>query len=479
MIYKYILQVSFGTKSLLVKRQMNKSFIFIIMFNGLLVSCEDFVKVDPPKMQLIRETVFNDDKTATAAISAIYSAMIRSNNFSSGNTGSLTFLGGILSDEAELFFPSQDHQEFYNNNINPANPLAAQIWSDCYQFIYSANAIIEGLAATNQVTPTLKAQLEGESRFIRSFCYFYLTNLYGDVPYITSTDFRVNSVVARTPASQVFQGIINDLLIAKDLLREDYITVEKVRPNKWAAIALLARTYLYVGDWINAEAQATAVINNTQYGLSSLGDVFRKNSAETIWQLKLPLTFANTYEAQTFIIKDHPVYITLKDHLIRSFESNDLRKVIWIDSIEADGITYYFPKKYNLNPIGEIRDYSMILRLSEQYLVRAEARVRQDELLEGIADIDAVRSRAGLESIQANNPVTTQVELLTAIERERKWEFFAEWGHRWFDLKRTNRADIVLPSIKPDWTATDIILPVPESEVLANPNLNPQNPGYN
>jgi hypothetical protein len=68
--------------------------------------------------------------------------------------------------------------------------------------------------------------------------------------------------------------------------------------------------------------------------------------------------------------------------------------------------------------------------------------------------------------------------MLLAIEQERKVELFGEWGHRWFDLKRTGRADAVIGGQKPTtWQSTDVLYPIPQTQRLANPNLT-QNPGY-
>ena len=123
-----------------------------------------------------------------------------------------------------------------------------------------------------QRLPLLLAnQLTGEAKFMRAFCYFYLVNAFGDVPLITSTNYLVNETMPRAPAMEVYRQIIADLKGAKDLLANDYSysNGEKVRPNKWVAIALLARAYLYTGDWVNAEAEATSVISNT--GLIQFG----------------------------------------------------------------------------------------------------------------------------------------------------------------------------------------------------------------
>jgi hypothetical protein len=116
----------------------------------------------------------------------------------------------------------------------------------------------------------------------------------------------------------------------------------------------------------------------------------------------------------------------------------------------------------------------MVLRLAEQYLIRAEARARLGKVPESQADINAIRSRSGLSNTTAADPAA----LLLAIEKERQVELFSEWGHRWLDLKRTGRADAVLGAEKPtDWQPTDALYPIPQNEILSNPLLT-QNLGY-
>src|SRR5690606_28370132 len=101
-------------------------------------------------------------------------------------------------------------------------------------------------------------------------------------------------------------------------------------------------------------------------------------------------------------------------------------------------------------------------------------RARMGAIAAAQADINKIRTRAGL----GNTTATTESELLTAILQERRVELFTEHGHRFFDLRRANQLDVVLGPVKPGWNTTDRLLPIPEKELLVNPNLQPQNPGY-
>lgn len=119
----------------------------------------------------------------------------------------------------------------------------------------------------------------------------------------------------------------------------------------------------------------------------------------------------------------------------------------------------------------------MVLRLAEQYLIRAEARTKLNNLSGAIKDINVIRKRAGLLLISDTKSELSKSELMDYIMYERKYELFSEWGPRWLDLKRTERASQVLKSIKPLWQDTDLFYPIPEEERIKNPNLT-QNDGY-
>src|SRR5690606_10872384 len=116
--------------------------------------------------------------------------------------------------------------------------------------------------------------------------HFYLVNLFGDIPYITGVDYRANTVVNRMDTAEVYAHIIEDLKQSKTSLGEAYTTGERIRANRFAASALLARVYLYTEQWQLAETEATEIINQSIYNLLPLNEVFLKNNQEAIWQFK-------------------------------------------------------------------------------------------------------------------------------------------------------------------------------------------------
>lgn len=460
------------------------SFLRLVLSGILLlcsISCKKFIEgVGPPITEIVGTTVYANDLNATAVVTGIYSRMVSNYYFASGGFNSVTFLASLSADELTNYSVTiMSQRQFYENALLSTNGnIRDGLWNTMYQFIYSANALLEGLENSKDVTAATKAQLQGEAKFIRAFCYFYLVGLFGNVPLVMTTDHDKNAKIARSPSSQVYEQIISDLQIAQKKLSDAYNSFERARPNKWAATALLARVYLYKGDWVNAEAQATDVINNSMYKLDGLDSVFLMNSREAIWQLKPIQLGMNTQEALLLILTGPPNIggpfqsTALSDHLLNAFVTGDKRKGSWIDSIEAGGKTYYFPHKYKATT-PPTKEYSMVLRLAEQYLIRSEAAARQNKTAQARADLDVIRKRAGLP----RTPARTRAALLQAIERERQVELFTEWGHRWLDLKRTERANVLLSAIKADWQLTDVLYPIPEDDIRRNPNMT-QNPGY-
>jgi tetratricopeptide (TPR) repeat protein len=453
--------------------------LLVTVING---GCDDFIVIDGPRNEIIREKVYANDETAIAAMRGIYSEIMANNasGFAGGSSG-ISLLTGLSSDEMMAVSTDSD---FYTNSLSATNnTVKGALWDPAYKYIYYCNSMIEGLNLSDALSIEIRNQLEGESRFLRAFCYFYLVNLFGDVPLVVSTDYRVTSKVSRSKEADVYQQILMDLQKAIDLLVDGYSfsNEQRIRPNRWAAIALLARTYLYMGDWDNAEAMSSQLMNSSLYALEAEPDnVFQANSSEAILQFMPVVPGYNTWEGNRFIpvFLGNPPTFAVNADLINAFETDDARFRDWLGNFTIGTDTYYYPFKYKVNASAVVTEYFMVLRLAEQYLIRAEARAQQGNLGEAILDLDVIRKRGGLLGIQETNPAIGKDELLIVIQRERQVEFFAEWGHRWFDLKRTGRVNQVMQAAKDGiWQPTDVLYPIPQTEMDRNTNLN-QNSGY-
>ncbi|MEI9945856.1 MAG: RagB/SusD family nutrient uptake outer membrane protein [Chitinophagaceae bacterium] len=446
---------------------------FILLFLPL-VSCKKFLELDPPNNQVTTDRVFQSDETAIASVSGIYSEMMATPELFA-NSG-VTFYTGLYADELQYYSPS-DRDQFTNNAITEGahSGIDNNFWSGTYKFIYAVNLVLEKLEHSTGVTTLVRDRLVAECKFVRAFCYFYLVNLFGDVPLVASSDYEVNAKMPRTPVSTIYQFMKKDLSESAAVLPSTFVNNERVRPTKFAALALLARVQLYLGEWTQADEISSQVIASTSFSLvMNPANVFLKNSTEAIWQLLPVSSNVNTYEGSIILpatATTAPTYI-FPLALVNSLEGTDKRKAWFTSRVYLSQIIYY-PTKYLVKQNAIVTEYYMVLRLAEQFLIRSEARAQLDRLSDAFSDLNVIRSRAGLTALSSLN----KIDLLLAIEKERRIEFAAEWGHRWFDLKRTGRAAAVLAPIKSGWQNTDVLWPIPYQQLRLNSFLN-QNDGY-
>jgi len=447
--------------------------IKVLLFSSLLCSCENFIEIEPPKNSVVPAAVFKSNDLATSVMLGIYQQMAL-NSYASGDVGSISRICGTTADE---FVGYNTLLPTYHNQLSPTDSPTNTVWEKIYQRIYDVNALLEGLDTNEGRLLKVNNQLKGEALFIRAFNYFYLVNLFGAVPLYTSSDYTLNMKSKKSSESEVYDQILRDLTLSEQLLGVNYISTERIRPNKYAVYSLMARLFLYKSDWSNAFKYANIVISSPEYSIVNLDDVFVKNSKETIWQLQPPAN-SNTNEGRDLILTGVPTEASLReDFAEHGFEGNDNRRTSWVKNILIGGQNYYYPFKYKIKSSTTISEYSMVLRLAELYLIRAEATANLGNIADAIRDVDIIRNRANLPLIASTNPNISQGQLLSVIQNERKIELFSEWGHRWFDLKRLGKSTEILGPIKSNWKPYHILFPIPFIEINKNSNIS-QNAGY-
>lgn len=475
----------------------NKLLLFISVF--LVLSCTKLVEIPEPKNTVTTVKVFNNDVQAKGAMVSVYAEMMNSYDmFSNFGSGFTTLLTGLSADELDN--RNGSYYDFNRNALLARDASSAKLWATVYRAIYGSNAVVEGVAASKSANlhAQVRTELTAEAKFMRAFGYFYLVNLYGDVPLALTTDFNKLVTMARTPKTEVYAQMVKDLEEAVQGLPGDYSAGagERIRPNKWAAKSLLARVYLYLGENDKAATAANDVILQTglyQLETADLNHVFLKNSTETIWQLQQDnaLSARRNATPEGFSLLPNPIEsgsvpYSISKSLEDAFEPGDLRRSLWIGTSNytfgSTTTRLLFPYKYkvgqyNMNIGDSPSEYYMVFRLAEQYLIRSEARALLGQTGLAIDDLNALRNRAGLPSLST---LLTKEQTLIAVAKERQTELFLEWGHRWFDLKRTGKAAAVLSviPIKQPWMGDyQLLYPIPADEISKDHFLT-QNPNY-
>ena len=431
-----------------------------------LSACNDLLEPTPVQ-QLPDNQAIKDAGSARAATIGVYD---RVQAYYQLNWPVLGFLPG---ENVRFNGTLNQFLQIDQNQLSADNVLITEAWTQMYQAVNGANNVIAALPGINDplLPAAEKNQLLGEAYFLRALVYFDLGRGWGGVPLaLTPTRSKANGQgLRRSTQAQTYDQVLTDLAQAETLLPE---AATRNRAVKAAARALRARLHLYRQQWAEAEAFASQVIASTNYRLvtpyrtfstapflsqeSVFELTFSNSDANTMWNNWFPSALGGQFNFQPV-----PAAIALlNDPAVGGGRAALLASTV----IAGSPVTYG-----NLYSRSAQRDDpSYVLRLAEQYLIRAEARAHQAKIPEAIADLNAVRARAGVGATTA----TTAAQLLLAIENERRVEFAFE-ADRWFDLVRTGRAgDVLGVTDQRRW-----LFPIPFNDLVADPDL-VQNPGY-
>lgn len=453
--------------------------VILLLFTS---ACKDYVEIDPPINNLVASTAFDTESDIRANIAGMHSYNLLQSSYHDVYSH---FYKGFAANEILYYTANEAIDQYITNSILPSNTVNRYHWSEPYKFIYQSNLMISALDKKTGISETLKNEALGTAHYFRAYSYLNLASQFGDVPLVLTTDVKVSGSLPRTPKAEVYKQVIADLITAKTLLKD--IGKSYSWASEPAASALLARTYLYNEQWQDAAKEAALFVTGTwagKYKLESIPKVFKRGSTETIFAISSDggnRTVANyTYAGVRYVpATSVRVLYPLTDHLLNSFEKDDLRKTNWVKQFTAREPYAWYAYKYKListpSSSADAED-QVLIRLAEIYFIFAEANAQLGNNTEAITTLNAIRTRAGLAGL---SPSLDKNEILLAIEKERQVELFLEYGHRWIDLVRTGRADAVLGSEKPaSWKSYSKLFPVPEQDILLNPFLS-QNPGYN
>jgi hypothetical protein len=428
--------------------------IIAITFALVTFGCEEFLEKEPVNI-ITDEIVIETPEDAETVLLGAYSAMQSPDMYGNQSVGSL----GVMSDELVHTGSFPTVAEYDNNAVLANNVTLQNLWGVAYNGIYITNVVLERIEGIT-IDPAFKSQLVGEAKFIRALIHFNLMQLFGAIPYAVETDLAKLRVIDRTSVETVYTNIITDLNECITLL-DGVDHGNNNRANEWVAKALLARVLLVSGDETGAGNLANDVIQNGPYDLeASYASVFAGGSTEAIFEI-----FSSPQDQNqcAFWFRTNGRYeYGPSPQMQAAFEPGDDRAAM----IEPVGDGRFEVAKYTDVATGT--DRTIVLRLAEMYLIRAEANIGS---VAADDDVNVIRNRAGLGDIAG---VT-----LNDILQERFVELCFE-GHRWNDLNRTGQTDAVMSVINPtSWQATDKLMPIPQREIQQNPTLvGKQNPGY-
>lgn len=470
-----------------MKKEMKISLVIAFILS-LIWGCNDnFLEIDP-EQNVVAENAITDVNTLKTALNGVYSLLQSSNYYGR----SMYVIPELMADN--LFLSSQNTGRYLDNDnfiVSDEDYYAQGTWNQIYKVIVGATRAItkgEELSAESELIQTEINQLVGEAYAIRALAHFDLVRLYAQ-PYNYTNNAShlgvpiVNKVneneikPARNTVNEVYIQIYKDLQGALNDITAD---ISDGRFTIGASNALAARVALYQENYELAVFYASAVINDKNYSLISYEKYMNiwenEFNRESVFEIINTISDnADTNGLGHFFDPDGYADALATTDLVDFYDEKDIRlKAVNFGSKTGAEDEAYFVGKF---PQGTTHDDNVrILRLAEQYLIRAEAYAKTGQTVLAQSDVTVVAQRA--------NPETPRIleigdELVKRILDERRRELAFE-GHRLFDLNRNKmNVDIIQGEsiIHATYPNEKFILPIPLREMNANSNME-QNPGY-
>jgi hypothetical protein len=428
-----------------------------------LAGCNSMLDQDPVDKLPDADAITNA-RGARAALVGAYNALESDRYYGED----FVELGDLPADNADNTGTSQSYDDADANQFRADNGSAERIWDGIYDAINRVNVILDRVPAVTDLDDTEKNEILGEAHFLRALHYHNLVKLYGDVPIRLTPVQDVNEAggAVRSPVADVYAQILADVGDAGTLMTATEPTTQATLD---AVAALTARVQLYRQDYAAAVTAADLVIPNHSLATAyaDLFDAEGQDTPEDIFKVTFTAVQFNWlgYDYITETLDGGGGVLAPAQSLIDAYDPADERLARNI-TLDDDGA----PSGTKWATTAGAEDLHVI-RLAEVLLIKAEALARQNDLSGAVDAYNPIRVRAGLAPHVLGVDVTSQDEVLTAIDTERRLELAFE-GDRWPDLVRTGRAVTVLGIPE-----TQALFPIPQSERDVAPGLT-QNPGY-
>jgi hypothetical protein len=446
-----------------------KIYILAICLSLTTLSCNDVLNPTPVDL-ITDDQVLTDANSARVVLTSAYRDF--------ANLGAPTIIAGDLTADNLIHNGTfTQYREISGKDMSASNGSASSLWGVIYSMSYIASFLYEGLPNID-ISQSDFDEITASASFLRAYAYFVGAYTYGGIPIVTSTDVDANRAVPRATLDETLEFVESELLYALDKLPEQAFNAGEA--TNGAVKALLARYYLFIENWTEAEKYATDVIEGNGTAAYVLEEDFANAvsdfSTESILEIVYsandnPGTSTN-FSINNLFVGRREIIPSIEVVLALQNDGGDRNVVLEFDGANARGAD----NGWTIVRYGAF-DNIQVLRLAEMYLIRAEARAQQDKISgssSAVSDINVLRERASVPLIQG----TSKNQMLLAVENERRMELCFE-GHRWYDLVRTGRAQSVMDEFTSNWTLKDELWPIPLREINNNPSLkDAQNPGY-
>lgn len=495
---------------------MKIKYFALILVAALSVSCKDFLNLSDPNA-VTTGNYYQNEADMRASLNGAYDALKDGNFMGSSNAYFEECKARFLT-YPDTGVNAGENASFDNCSVVPNNQFVLSRWNSIYKCIDRVNVLLKHLDDITYANPAVRSGLEGEARFIRALCYYTLVCDWGGVPVVLKkleSLSEVNAANVRAPKEDVYQAIFDDCawVIENSSLPDLQNAAGCGRASKVAAMTLYGKALLqkasdpdFASEKVTLAGQAitqlTSAWNKKPFAdfvsvdIAEVWNVASQASAkEAIFQLDFVggATGANSSYNTSFRSKNIAdagkevnakksaggfVMVKSKAQSIWS-EAGDKRFTELMGAGTQDGglESYYTVKYKDLDASGYYGCNNVVLRYADVVLMLAEANFMANKPADAIPYVNMVRSRAGL----GNTTATGGTALRDAIYKERQREFAYEFK-AWTDIKRgyspAEIKAIMAADGATEYDDADLLLPIPHTQWLLNPEGLYQNPGY-
>jgi hypothetical protein len=464
--------------------------ITLILFIALtMAGCKKSFLDKAPADSLLSDQALSTPAGLKDALNGAYSAMRSSNLFGRD----FPIIGDLQADNT--FVETKNSGRYlaqYNYSVVVNDGVVGEMWNNAYLVILRTNRILE-----TKLSGTDVDAVKAEAYAIRALMYFKLVNIYAR-PYSDNPDGLGIPLVlkydpflypARNTVKEVYTQIVNDFKAAIPIASA---YTSSVRLSKYAIEGILAKVYLYMGDKANAKATALDVINSGGFQLTTPANYEaywasatpRADKLETLFEIDADVVNNNAFDDLGAIYINGYQDIYASSQLVALYSATDIRTSVLIADVTKSGANAVLVNKYP-NASSPDRDNLKVLRLSEIYLIAAEASLPGNES-DALKYLNALIAKRDPGFVYASTGAT----LFNDIINERRKELAFE-GDRFYDLNRlklpvarvANAGSITAGTgninLNVPYSDYRRIAPIPQGEFTVNKNIaSQQNPGY-
>lgn len=455
-----------------------------------------------PSTSIPTDNALNNLKEFEFTLNGIYSSMQDAYSYS----GRMTYYGDVTGDDIQAYSETKRTGSYYLFKFNKDN-APSTFWRTSYEIIRNCNIILEKIDKLDTSEDALRNDLKGQALALRGLALFDLTRLYG-YPYlkdngasfgpaIVKTVSEIDSKPSRNTVAECYDAVIGDLEESVTLLNGKF---NKGKINRWGAMTLLSRVYLYKGDNTNAlrvaeegiagaESNGYKLWSYDEYPVAWSNDANASNPGEVLFEIVNLSVDSPGKESMGYLCSSSgykDMILTSSFYALLSSDPKDIRNKAYKIVSKRAYVNKYQPQQNENDADANIP----VLRLSELYLNAAEAAVKSMDNAGAVKFLNPIVNRAN-----PDNTVEGETVTLDRVLTERRKELFGE-GHRMYDALRNNlrieRTDIKISAISStkhlsmsaecksfDWSYYKVVLPIPKFEMDTNSNMREhQNPGY-